>query len=262
MTPTQALFLGVLQGLTEFLPVSSDGHLALAEMVLGLRVPAKDLLAFDILLHAASLLALLLCYARTWWRMARSLVVNEPGGRKLLLLLAAATVPGAIAGAFLEEVVASLRTPIFLGSAFGFMGFFLIASEWAVPSRRRKGMGLTGALLVGVAQAFALAPALSRSGLTIGTGRLLGLGRREALDFSFLMAVPIIAGATLFTMRHLLTSELAVPPWETMLPGLLGSLASSVLAIVFLWRWVGTHSLAWFSLYLFPLSLLLLIQSV
>lgn len=262
MTTFHALFLGLLQGLTEFLPISSSGHLVLAEAFLGLDIDPKSMQGFDVLLHAGTLLALLCCYAQTWWRIIASLWSRQyPTERGMLILLIIATVPAAIIGVLFEDVITfQLRSPQLVAFFLFLTGVVLLLGEWRPASKKNGGMRFHQSFLIGLAQACALIPGASRSGLTISAGRWVGLSRREALDFSFLMLAPVAAGASILTLIDVVTGEVLLPALSMTLWGFFASFVSSALAILFLRRWVVSHSLAWFVLYLFPVSLILIMM--
>lgn len=256
VTAFDALFLGLLQGMTELLPVSSSGHLVLAELWLGLTVP-EELASFDILLHVGSLLALLACYPFVWWRMLRAPFVGDHENMHLLLTLAAATVPGAVTGLFFEDLFTqTMRTPVYLGLGFLFTALALIIAD-GFPERSSGAVRWSHAILIGIAQAVALPPSVSRSGMTITAARLLGWSKAMAVDFSFLLAVPIIGGATLVTATRLLGgAPLPSPPAVAV--GVCASFGASVFAILFLRVIVQKIGLKWFALYLIPLGVFLL----
>lgn len=263
MSITHAFLLGVLQGITEFLPISSDGHLALAEMLLQIDLPKEQLLQFDILLHAGTLAALLLGYIHVWIRIGLSVFTHDRIHQRLLLFLIIASIPGAIAGIFFEDMIANVfRSPVYIGIFFLVSALFLFVAE--VLTKRvspRKDVGLREAFVMGVAQAFALLPGLSRSGSTISTGMFLGLSRKDALDFSFMMATPIIFGATLLTFMKVLAGDGQFPPLPVSMTGVLSSFGMSMLAMLFLRTFVRSHSLNWFAYYLLPVAILTILLS-
>jgi undecaprenyl-diphosphatase len=262
MTAIQSLALGILQGLTEFLPISSDGHLTILEALLRTTLTGRDMLGFMVVLHAGSLIALLACYGSTWLTLARSIL---PGGaardRRLLLVLAVATVPGVIAGLLFEDILATMfRGPVWLGAFFLLTAALLIIGEREARDAQRElqdpaRLGLGQALLIGLAQAAALLPSLSRSGSTVSAGRLVGLSRRAALDFSFLMAAPILGGAVLLVMKHVWEGEVALPPLPLTMLGFGASLVTSVACVAWLRKLVGGTPLSVFCWYLVPLGL-------
>jgi len=263
MGSVDALFLGILQGLAEFLPISSSGHLILLETWLPLSMDPRSLLAFDILLHTATALALLLCYAGTWWRIMKSPFTGDRTHRRLLLLLIIATIPGAIIGAFFEEAVAGqFRSIASVAVAFLITSTLLLAAHRARGKLTTERMAWKQALPIGLMQAVALIPGISRSGSTISMGQMMGLRREEALDFSFLMAFPIIVGASLSAFMDFMSGNVVPLPLAVVLTGFLSSFGVSMIAILLLRRFVARHSLAWFALYLVPLAVLLFVFAV
>lgn len=256
MTTLQALLLGLLQGITELLPVSSSGHLVLAELWLGLSVPA-ELKSFDILLHLGSLLALIVCYPVFWWKMLRAPFTGDKTYGRLLLALLLATVPAAIIGVAFEDFFAqTMRSTPYLGAGFLFTALVLVLADF-FPERPSSAVRWTHAVFIGIAQALALPPSVSRSGTTIAAARALGWSREQAVDFSFLLAVPIIGGATLVTALHV-TRGAPLPPLPSVIIGMLASFGASVFAILFLRVLVQRLGLKWFALYLVPLGIFLL----
>lgn len=263
MTLIQAFALGLLQGITEFLPVSSSGHLVLAESVLHFSIDPLSMQSFNVLLHAGTLLALLFCYRERWYKLFLSVFTNDTAHRRLLAFLIVATIPGAIAGLLFEEVIAnefSSRSSVAV--AFLVTAAILVVGERAEQSRRMEHLSAGKVFLVGLAQACALIPGLSRSGLTISAARIMQTDRQEALDFSFLLAVPIIAGASFMALRSLVEGTVSLPPPSVIGIGFFSSFVASTLAIRFLRAFVLRHSLAWFSLYLVAASMFLLLQGL
>ena len=252
MHPLSALLLGIVQGLSEFLPISSSAHLALLEHYFHV---AGGGLSFDILLHVGSLTALLAYFYRDWLDMAHAFIspsrYNRPE-RKLLFFLIIATIPGGIFGLLFEKKAeTAFRAPEHIAILLGSVGLLLILAEvLARHIRRLDQITLKDSILIGLSQAFAVMPGVSRSGITMTTGLFLGLNRRSAAHFSFLLATPIIAGAGL---HH-------IPQWFretssgqlTMLPALVGFLASvitSYLCIKYLLRFLQHHTFIPFAVY-------------
>lgn len=257
MSTAQALLLGLLQGFTELLPVSSSGHLALAEQYFGVMIP-QGLLGFDVLLHFGSLLALLLCYGKTWKRILRSPFVSDRAGMRMIVLLIIVTIPAGIAGVLFGEVLDAMRTPFMLGIGFLISGVVLLVAEF-MPSRQPfTSLKVWEVICIGIAQAFALLPSVSRSGMTIAASRAFRLKRRDAVDFAFLMAVPAVAGASLFTAVRVMNGSLSLPSFAVSSAGFLAAFGASIFAILILRAFVERFSTAWFALYLIPLSILLL----
>jgi undecaprenyl-diphosphatase len=259
LTVAHALFLGVLQGLTEFLPISSSGHLALAEEFLRLPLSQQDLQGFDILLHAATALALLLCYVRLWWKLGTSPFTGDKESVRLLAFVIVATIPAAVAGVLWEDwIVEHTRSIDAVAITFILTGIALVAAHFAKGSGSVRTLSWKQTIIVGLAQALALLPGLSRSGLTVSAAQLSGMERREALDFSFIIAFPIILGASLHTGIGVLSGTVVLPPLPVSMIGFLTSFFVSVFAIFSLRRFVARFSLAWFALYLLPVGFLLL----
>lgn len=251
MTVFQALVLGVLQGLAEFLPISSSAHLALAPWAFGWPEPG---LAVDVALHVGTLVAVLVYFRDEWIRLivaageiVRTQRIQTPEQRRVIYLIVA-TIPGGLAGVALNDYAEStFRSPLLIGSALAAMGVLL----WLVDKVRRANRPLeairwSDAILVGIAQAFAILPGVSRSGATITAGRALQLDRESAATFSFLMSMPIIAAAAIFKVPHLLHSGGARMP---LLVGVLASALSGWLAIEIVMRYVRTHSYGVFAAY-------------
>ena len=259
MTLTHALLLGLLQGLTEFLPISSSGHLALVEQWFAIPLSARDLQGFDIVLHGGSLIALFVCYAALWWKMALSLVRKDPNARRLLMLLALASIPAAAAGFFLEDVIAmQFRSLTSLAVQLLISGGILLLAERFTPHGHIGTLQSVQVLMIGIAQAFALVPGLSRSGLTIAAGRSVGLSRKDAIDFSFLMALPVIAGAVGLTAIQSWQGDILLPSIEITAAGFTASLIASFFAIWTLRRFAFAISMNWFAVYLILLAVAVL----
>ncbi len=263
MTLWQAVIIGMVQGLTEFLPVSSDGHLVLAGILLQIPLDGGDALGFDVLLHGGSLLALLLLYRRTWTALLTGAVSGTNGARRMLGMLAVGTLPGVIAGLWFQDAIGEMRSLTAAGLGFVVTGVVLIAGEAIGRGRAQQEERVTvpRALSIGIAQAAAILPGVSRSGSTISVGRALGMDRKAALDFSFLLAAPIIAGAVAKTLLDAWTGAVLFPPVAPSVAGFLASFAVSVLAIHLLRLLVAQRSLALFSWYLLPLGTALLVHS-
>jgi undecaprenyl-diphosphatase len=254
LTYLQSIILGVVQGLTEFLPVSSSGHLVLVPAIL--RWPAPGLL-FDTLLHWGTLGAVaayffddLIGVVRDWFA---SVFLRRPATPQSRLgwYLIVGSVPAAIIGylgkSYIEQLFAE---PAWVG------GFLLVTAAALVASeRRRRGdkdlaqMTVWDALLIGAAQGLAVAPGLSRSGATIAVGLFLGLRRPAAARFSFLLAVPVILGAGGFQLMELAGAGIGDVSWGSVLVGVLAALVSGYLCIRFLLRYLQRHSLYVFAGY-------------
>ncbi|HEV8229686.1 MAG TPA: undecaprenyl-diphosphate phosphatase [Candidatus Limnocylindria bacterium] len=242
-----AAILGVVQGLTEFLPVSSTAHLILVSDALALD-PKKFGLSFDVALHLGTALAVLLYFARTWISLARDLF-----GLRLRwpLLVIAGTIPAAVAGVALQsQVESTLRDPAYV-AAFLIVGsgIFVLAERFTIADRPFASIGFADAIVMGLAQAIALLPGISRSGITISAGLYQGIRRADATRFSFLLATPVILGAgakTLLDARK--AAELFAAP-DILFVGFGLSFISGLAAVAFMVRFLRAHSLNWFVAY-------------
>lgn len=270
-----AILLGIVQGLTEFVPVSSTAHLSLVQWMLGIR-DADVTLSFDLVLHLGTALALIVAT----WRLLTGIAVETvlwAGGRParnatdraLILPIVVGTVPGVLAGLFLLKRMAAFRTPLTIGITMLVACAFFLAAERigeAVVQRDLSTLSLADALWVGVAQAAAgLFPGLSRSGTTISTGRLRGIKRDDATRFSFLLALPIILGAgakaLLDLRKEAPAAGVASIGNAPLAAGFVASAVVGYLAVEFLLRYLKTHTLKPFAIYLGLLGAALVIAS-
>jgi undecaprenyl-diphosphatase len=209
MTTLQAIVLGVVQGLGEFLPISSSGHLIVVPWLLGWP---EHGLSFDVALHVGTLAAVLYAFFDDWRRLLaaglRGVLARQPFAdpdSRLLWLLAMASIPGAVAGVLLEERAESVfRSPALVAAAMALMGLVLLAADRSARGTAdARGVTVRDALLIGVSQALAIIPGVSRSGATISMALFLGYRREEAARFSFLLATPIVIGAAALKSRYL-----------------------------------------------------------
>ncbi|AKS41349.1 undecaprenyl-diphosphate phosphatase [Wenzhouxiangella marina] len=203
----QALWLALVQGLTEFLPVSSQAHLVLASLLSGEVYQGLD---FDIMLHAGSLVAVVLYFRSELIQMARDWLRSLVGGpktpdSKLAWWIILATIPAGIAGLlFKDHAEAALRSPVIMAWALIAFGLALGWADWRFRGQRDEhSLRLRDVLIIGLAQALALIPGTSRSGITITAALFLGLNRESASRFSFLLSIPIIAAAGLLAALDL-----------------------------------------------------------
>jgi undecaprenyl-diphosphatase len=255
-TLLQAFILGALQGLTEFLPVSSSAHLSLTPWVFGWE-PAG--LGFDLALHVGTLMALGWYFRAEWRRLflggitlVRNRRIVDDASRDASFIVIA-TIPAAIAGILLEDYAETIfRAPIVTAIALIVMGALLwVVDAKASRARSREAMTVKDALLVGLAQVLALVPGVSRSGSTITAGRALGFDRGSAAVFSFLMSMPIIlAAATLKVPDAIRETGFSAP----LLVGVATAAVSSWLAIAVLLRYVSRRGYGVFALYRFALG--------
>ena len=255
----QAIVLGIVQGLTEFLPISSSGHLIVVPALLGWDDPFIESLAFAVMLHVATLAALLIYFARDWIRLVpaglaaiRDRSFRGDPDRRLAWLLVAASVPAAILGVVLNDLIETVfREPRLVAVTLVAGAIILwLADRLGSRARRIEDMTFRTAVGIGVAQALALVPGVSRSGISISAGLFAGLDRASAARFAFLMATPITAGAGLWEARKILSGEAGVDlPVLPLVAGMLASLLAGLLAIAVLLRYLRTHGVGIFVLY-------------
>ncbi len=258
-TLLQALVMGIVQGLTEFLPVSSSGHLILVPHLFGWDDAFINSLAFSVMLHIGTLGALLIYFARDWARLVpaglatiRDRSFRGDPDRRLAWLLVAATIPAAVIGFALEGVIATTFRGIVLVTVMLVVGgaVLLIADRVGPRTREIGGITFPIAMALGAAQALALVPGISRSGISIAAGRLVGLDRPTAARFSFLMATPITAGAALFEVRKLVAGETGIDVSAgPLIVGVIASFVSGIVAIRVLLDFVRSNSLDLFVAY-------------
>lgn len=251
-TTFQALVMGIVQGLTEFLPVSSSGHLVIIPHLLGWTDPFITSLAFSVMLHLGTLVALLVYFRADWLKIVpagfaavRDRSFAGDHNRRLAWLIVIATIPAVIAGPILNDrLEATVRTAEDVAIALVIGAAIL----WLADQVGRKVDGIERitfrlALVIGLAQSLALVPGISRAGMTISAGLFAGLTREAAARFGFLMATPIIAGAGVFEARKLITGEAGVAVQAgPLVVGMVGALVAGLLAIHLMLRYVRTRS--------------------
>jgi undecaprenyl-diphosphatase len=209
MTLWQGILLGLVQGVTEFLPVSSSGHLALTRALTGMRTEDAIFVFVAVTLHVATLCSVLVVYGQRLWQIVVGTLRGKSPDRRYAILLVIGTIPGALAGAlFHERFEAAFGSLRFIGVTFIITGLILWSTRWAKV--RAEPLTLGGALQIGLAQAVAIFPGISRSGSTVSAALWRGLAPVEAAEFSFLLAVIIIAGSGVFEARHAVANVGAV----------------------------------------------------
>jgi len=265
----QAIVLGIVQGLTEFLPVSSSGHLIVVPALLGWDDPFIESLAFSVMLHVATLLALLIYFRSDWLRLIpaglatlRDRSFEGDPDRKLAWLLAAATVPAVIVGLLLNDLIeTTFREPRLVAVTLVAGAAVLWVAD-RIGSKQREISALTfrAAIGIGAAQALALVPGVSRSGISISAGLFAGLGREASARFAFLMATPITAGAGLWEVRKIISGEVGVElPIVPLLAGMAASLVAGLLAIAVLMRYLRSNGVGIFVAYRIALAALVVV---
>lgn len=260
MTVFQAIILGLVQGLAEFLPISSSAHLVLTPWVFGWSDPG---LAFDVALHVGTLVAVLWYFRAEWVKLTQSAIAilrtrrADTEEKRRFLYLVVATIPAAVGGVLLEDYAeTTFRSPALMAVTLMVMGVVLWAVDrYAARDRPLSSLTLRDAVVIGLAQVLALVPGVSRSGSTMTAGRALKLDRQSAAVFSFLMSMPVTAAAALLKVPDLLRTEGITP---TLIAGVISAGVSSWLAIAVLLRYISRHSFGVFAVYRLALGALIL----
>lgn len=266
----QALVLGVVQGATELLPISSSGHLILVPWLGGwtyLETHEEFNKTFDVALHVGTLVAVVLYFRRDLARLIAAFVVSvrhrrvESEDERMAWYVVVATIPAAVVGAVFEDTIDTrLGDPWQIAILLAVFGVLLWVSDRLEPRRRIPELGWSGALLVGLAQSLALAPGVSRSGVTITASRFLGLDRDSSARLSFLLLVPIVFGAALLKgVNDVILGDL--PP-GTVGPFIVGGIASAATGLLAIWGLLGyvrRHTYSVFVVYRLILAAIVLL---
>lgn len=258
----KAIVLGIVQGIGEFLPISSSAHLILVPYLLGW---GEHSMAFDIALHFGTLMAVLVVFFRDWWDLFVGAVKRVTKGKesfenRMFWYLVIATVPGALIGFLLDDIVENVfRSKIWLiAGALAIMGVLIfLGDRWADKHYKIetdfKHITLKQAILIGLSQALAVIPGFSRSGTTILTARLMGLSKNAATKFTFLLSVPIIAGAAVLKIGDLdFSVETAIGVGVSFVVGLL--------TIKFLLNYIKKHDFSVFAIYRVIFAIIILVK--
>jgi undecaprenyl-diphosphatase len=268
-TTLQAMIMGLVQGLTEFLPISSSGHLIIVPALLGWTDPFIDSLEFSVMLHMGTLVAVLAYFWRDWavlipafFAAIRERSLAGDPLRRLAWLLAITTIPAMIVGVLFNDFIeTTIRRPETVAVLLVVGGIIIwLADRWGAQTRRMESLSFNEAFGIGAAQALALFPGISRSGISISAARILGLDRDSAARFSFLMSAPIIAGAGAYEALKVIRGQGTVPVEPIpLVVGFLTAMVAGLAAIHFLLRWVARHPLTIFAIYRFVLAAIVVI---
>lgn len=260
-----AIFLGLVQGATEFLPISSSGHLVLAASFLDVK---QSSLAFDVVLHLGTLVAVVIYFRDDFLRMAMALLrFNDKSAetatlRKLAFQLVVGTVPAVVAallfGDYIEE---KLRHPMVVAATLAGVGLFLLIGE-KTGKHRRSFSSITwlDTIIIGFSQALAIIPGVSRSGITMTAGLFRNLNRQAVARFSFLLSAPIICGAGVYKVPEIIRQGLAPGEFGFYLAGFISAGVSGYLVIAFLLRFIRTKTFEIFAYYRFALAALVVLS--
>jgi len=267
----EALFLGLLQGITEFLPVSSSGHLVLLETYLHLDV--EKLKLFDVVLHLGTLTAIIIYFWKDFCGLIKGFLafigLYRPAPhikmyQSMIGYLILGTIPAVIIGLFFGDSIDYLfRNTWYVALFMIIMGeVYILAERFLSKYKIKREIGYKQALIIGLAEAVALAPGISRSGSTIAAGLFQGIAREKAARFSFLLAIPAILGAGLLTFVKEMKSGTMQFEWLAMTVGFIASVAASFATVYFLMRYLKNHTLRVFSYYLIVVGLIIVISEI
>lgn len=246
MTVIHALILGIVQGLGEFLPISSSAHLVLVPWLFRWEDPG---LTFDVALHMGTLFAVVLYFWKDWVKLFKAALRPGPSNdKRIFWYLVVATIPGALFGLALEKKAETVfRSPLLIGIMLIVMGALLYLADKKREIRTLNTMTLKEAILIGLSQALAIIPGVSRSGSTMTTARFFTLTREEAARFSFLMSTPIILGAGVLKLRHLTMASINLP----FSVGVITSFVVGISSISFLLKYLKSNNFGLFVAYRF-----------
>lgn len=264
MSVFKAVILGIIQGIAEFLPISSSAHLILIPYLFGWE---ESGLAFDVALHFGTMIAVLVVFFKDWWDLFIGAVKDVKNKEKstdgkMFWYLVVATIPAALAGFLLDDIIENvIRNKIWIiALALAIMGLLIyLGDKWAQKHYKKEtkfeDISLKQALLVGVSQAFAVIPGFSRSGTTILAGRLMGISKEAITKFTFLLSVPVICGAAILKAGDLVfTKEVII--------GIISSFSAGLLTIKFLLNYIKKHDFSVFAFYRVILALIILAKLI
>ena len=264
MSVFKAVILGIIQGIAEFLPISSSAHLIIFPYLFGWE---ESGLAFDVALHFGTMMAVLVIFFKDWWNLFIGAIKDikdkkKSTNGKMFWYLVVATIPAALAGLLLDDVIENvIRNKVWIiALALAVMGLLIFFGDrWAEKHYKKEvkfeNITLKQAIIVGISQAFAVIPGFSRSGTTILTGRLMGISKEAITKFTFLLSVPVICGATILKVGDLVfTKEVVI--------GIMSSFAMGVIAIKFLLNYIKKHDFSVFAFYRVILAIVVLVKLI
>lgn len=252
MTTADAVILGLLQALGEFLPISSSAHLVLLPFFRGMEYQG---ITFDVMLHLATLLAVLLYFSKDWFHIIKDGLMRPktPQG-KTLWLLAAATAPAGLTGVLCQDWVETIfRSPLMIAACLMIFAAVLWTADRKVDPSGRADINLKNLLIIGCAQALALMPGVSRSGITITAALFLGFSRSQSARISFLLSAPVIGGAAALELSHITWTDINPP----LVWGFVSAFLGALLVIGGLMKYIKTHSFNVFVVYRLLLGLVI-----
>lgn len=245
MSIIQAIVYGIVQGITEFLPISSTAHIILVPWFFGWKDPGT---VFDVALHLGTATAVILFFAKDWIKLIKAGFTNpKTSTGKLFWFIVAATIPGAIAGVLLDKYMESFRNPALIGLMLIIMGVILyVADKMSKSDIKIEEIGLKRSLIVGISQVFAIIPGVSRSGITMSVGRMLRLTRESIAKFTFLISAPIILGDAIYHIKDLGSVQVQGTPFAV---AVVTSAIVGVLSIKFLLDYLRKKGFGLFAVY-------------
>ena len=274
MSLLSSLILGLIQGISEFLPISSSGHLSIAQNLLGLQAVGEEHLFFDVLLHLGTLAAVFVAYWQDIVDMVREFFfaigdlihhrtsVHTPPARRLLLMVIVATLPLFVVLPIKDSIESLYYNTVFIGFALVATGVLLFFSDRVKKGRKtEKTATILDALIVGLSQSIATCPGISRSGTTICTGMFLGFDRKYAVRFSFLMSIPAVLGANLLDMADAVHKGVDMSQMPVYLVGILAAGISGYLCIRLIRMIADRGKFGWFAYYCWAVGGLTLIAT-
>ena len=247
MDTLQAILLGIVQGLTEFLPVSSSGHLQIAKELLGVEIEQN--ITFDVTLHAATVLSTIVVLWSELWRLIKgcfSRRFNEEQAYVLKVILS--MIPAGVVGVFFADEIEALFSSLWFVGLMLLLTAALLSFAYYAKPRQKREISYRDAFIIGLAQAAATMPGLSRSGSTIATGLLLGDEKSAVAHFSFIMVIPVILGKMLLDIVSGEMATMSVPT-EALVSGFIAAFISGALACRFMIEIVKRGRLIWFTAY-------------
>ncbi|SDH37080.1 undecaprenyl-diphosphatase UppP [Alteribacillus bidgolensis] len=265
MSVLEALIFGIVQGIAEFLPISSTAHIVIAQLLFGYSFPG---LSFEVILHLGSIVAVVLYFRSDIIHLInaffRFIAQRHPEDRPeffFAIYIVIATLITGFLGLLLEDFLAeSIKTPIFIASSLAITGFFLILIEkyHKIGHRTEKEMNLLDAVIVGLAQTLAVLPGISRSGSTLIAALYAGLNRKTAVRYSFLLSIPVILGSSVLAIDDLNTGALASIGTLQLIVSFIASFITSWIGIVWLINFLNKGRLIYFAIYCFLLAIIVI----
>ncbi len=252
MSFIEAIILGIVQGFTEFLPISSSGHLVLGQHFLGINIPGN---VFEIVVHVGTLFSILVVFWKDLFQILISL--KEKKTQIFILTIILGTIPAVLVGFFLKDHIEKAFDSIqVVSTALLFTGILLISTKWTTV--RKDKISVLHGVWIGVAQAFAIIPGISRSGSTIGMGLILGLNPKQTAKFSFILAIPALIGSGLLTVLDTVQSSESLLPYSVITAGFISSFLMGWISLKWLIHLLQKGKFYWFGVYCFLIGLIAL----